>query len=122
MMTHEKQRIAIAKACGWKREWMPDAGWVIYRPDGSVCYSDPDPKADWETHRLPDYLNDLNAMHEAEKMLTHEQEKEYAYQLEAACCPREYGWHATASQRSAPYIKVLGLWEEDCGEPGAARL
>ena len=56
-MTNEEMRIKIAEACGWQ----PDKrglGWL----SSHGCY---DP--------LPDYLNDLNAMHEAEKVLTNKQ-------------------------------------------------
>ena len=51
-MNKEKQRIAIAKACGWS-DCDPDIiQYAARRPDGS-----------WGI--MPDYLNDLNAMHEA---------------------------------------------------------
>lgn len=53
-MTPEKQRIAIAEVCGWK--WTED-GWhdtVRKRAVKMIA-----------GHNLPDYLNDLNAMHEA---------------------------------------------------------
>jgi len=74
-MTSEKQRIAIAEACGWK--WirspeqvaftagftMPDK-WVI-DPHGTLQFP----------HNAPDYLNDLNAMHEAEKLFMPPEQK-----------------------------------------------
>lgn len=64
-MTEQQQRIIIAKACGWRfspyaapeMEEVAILSWI--RPNG----------ADWEPECLPDYHNDLNAMHEAEKEL-----------------------------------------------------
>jgi hypothetical protein len=61
-MTDSGKRIAIAEACGWK---FSSGTW--WKPDGR--YS-----SGWEGHEeLLDYINDLNAMHEAEKTLNHEQ-------------------------------------------------
>jgi hypothetical protein len=64
-MTPEKQRIAIAKACGWRG--ISEQFLVGYNPSRPVPYEQRilgnieeiplDP--------LPDYLNDLNAMREA---------------------------------------------------------
>ena len=101
-MKPEKQRIAIAEACGWTEI----SDWKAAGINGQH------PTEPW-TDVIPDYPQDLNAMHEAEKVLTREQEKEYAYQLEAACCPLEYGWHATAAQRAEAFLKTIGKWEEE---------
>jgi len=99
----EKQRAAIAEACGWTlnpaKHTAKGLDW-LHVPSGNTAYNP------------PNYLNDLNAMHDAEKVLTREQEKEYAYQLEAACCPTEYGWHATASQRAEALLRTIGKWNE----------
>ncbi len=111
-MTPEEQRIAIAEACGWTATVDDDQFWRATRADGSMtsdlwCSM----SSVWNVG-IPDYLNDLNAMHEAEKVLTREQEKEYAYQLEAVCCPLEYGWHATATQRAEAFLRTIGKWKE----------
>ena len=64
-MTNHEQRIALAKACGITR---------IRRSKAWEIWDDP-PAVRWvglwgnEVIELPDYLNDLNAVHEAEKML-----------------------------------------------------
>jgi hypothetical protein len=55
---------------------------------------------------LPDYLNDLNAMHEAEKVLTADQWFEYD-RLMPLRDPQKI--HATAAQRAEAFIKTLGL-------------
>ena len=110
-MTPEAQRIAIAKACGYKikhckyhntETWhMPEG--VCLEGNTEVC--------------LPDYLNDLNAMHEAEKTLTQEQLKQTAELslgfLAKDWCHRDYIYHTTARQRAEAFLKTLGLWEED---------
>jgi hypothetical protein len=70
-MSPQKQRIAIAEACGWQKN--PDGGkwkspyarsfykWRRESSHGIHTFIN-------DCH-LPDYLNDLNAMHEAEKVL-----------------------------------------------------
>jgi hypothetical protein len=98
-MTPEQQRIAIAEACGWTDIRKQKIG-----NDRNLWGT-----KDGQRNRIPDYPGDLNAMHEAEKVLTSEQEKEYAYQLEAVCCPRDYGWHATAAQRAEAFLRTLIL-------------
>ncbi len=59
-MTNEAQRIEIAKACGWAQ--VPDA----YYHD-RVAWTKGEQR--FGTCDLPDYLSDLNAMHDAEKVL-----------------------------------------------------
>lgn len=58
-MKPEAQRIAIAGACGWKNIM----GWMVH----------PDQVQDFHSGKaisyMPDYLSNLNAMHEAEKTL-----------------------------------------------------
>jgi cell division septum initiation protein DivIVA len=77
---------------------------------------------------VPDYLNDLNAMHEAEKVLKWEQRKQYHDLLaditgfsycEADTQEETYlDWncricHATAEQRAEALLKTMGLWVEE---------
>lgn len=64
-----------------------------------------------------DYLNDLNAMHEAEKTLTKKQLQTYLDIL--ADAPRESMYQtwstsvfATASQRAEAFLRTIGKWEE----------
>ena len=69
-MKPEQQRIAIAEACGWK--W--DGRFTVIDPKGNrLCNNDGDTGLTWKQacaqNKIPDYLNDLNAMHEAEKLL-----------------------------------------------------
>jgi len=64
---------------------------------------------------LPDYLNDLNAMHEAEKTMTYNQSWDYYARLSdmveyqsngVIIC--EWAWHATASQRADAFLLATG--------------
>ena len=97
-MSPEKQQRAIERICGW--EAMPDGH---YHPDNPIGQT------------RPDYPNDLNAMHEAEKVLTHDQHIDYIDWL-GLCCD-DYGhkvWvyvHATAAERCEAFLRTLGLWE-----------
>ena len=108
-MTPEAQRIAIAEACGWKTT-SDSPNWAYYRPDGRG----------WNGE-LPDYLNDLNAMHEAEKVLTDEQDLEYSEVLEQVVGARFNSNNgedmrrlrsATAAQRAEAFLRTVGKWEE----------
>ncbi len=107
-MTPEAQRIAIAEACGWKNV---DAGsgrvWgVTTRHKGTpsefdVCVD------------VPNYPFDLNAMHEAEKVLTYEQGGKMTLWIQRMTCAG-YGpqLFATASQRAEAFLRTIGKWEE----------
>ena len=95
MMKPEAQRIAIAEACGWK----PDKrglGWLS--PHG---YYAPE----------PDYLNDLNAMHEAEKILNQEQKEDYFFIIFNFYGNWPKAIQATAAQRARAFLRVIGKWE-----------
>jgi hypothetical protein len=57
----------------------------------------------------PDYLNDLNAMHEAETVLNPEQLSEYYIQLASAMFRP---FRASAAQRAEALLRTLGKWKE----------
>jgi hypothetical protein len=92
-MTNEQINIAIAKACGWAHP--------------SV-----------QPYAFPDYCNDLNAIHEAEKTLTADQFEQYRWVLWDMCkqltVKEWYRAHlsATARQRAEALLKTLEKWEE----------
>ena len=103
-MKPEQQLITIAEACGWRctaafKEAV--AYWV--RPNGM----------DHETEFIPDYLNDLNAMHEAEKVLKGGMRSTYDAEL-TLICSRDYNfiWESTATQRAEAFLRTIGKWEE----------
>ena len=57
-----------------------------------------------------DFCNDLNAMHEAEKVLNKEQWVAYGRELSRLnVFPMV---HATAKQRAEAFLRTLGKWEE----------
>ena len=100
-MTPEQQRIAIAESCGWTDTQIID---------GKYGQTD-----------VPDYLNDLNAMHKAEKVLTVAQRITYANQIGVVLSGGSVGraipnwWfihEATASQRAEAFLRTIGKWEE----------
>jgi len=105
-MTREAQRIAIAEACGWRNVRELDD---LY-PDGSVSagiwWQGLSPETGSE-ELIPDYLNDLNAMHDAEKMLASAAQcRDYADMLDDG----NGGHFATVAQRREAFLKTLGLW------------
>ena len=103
-MKKELQRIKIAEACGWTTKHK--GLWV----EQLQTYA-----------ALPDYLNDLNAMHEAEKVLTEKQQRDYCFrlllELVDGSVTNDLNDHfifirATAAQRAEAFLKTLNLWEE----------
>jgi hypothetical protein len=97
-MTEGLQRIRIAEACGFdKSHWLELKGGVVFGTSGS----------------LPDYPNDLNAMHEAEKIcIVGSFDMEYRENLEPLCGQYAVIYHATAAQRAKAFLQTLNLWEE----------
>lgn len=119
-----KQRIAIAEACGWR----------IYESNGMTYYEMPGGIV-WNyvllVGQLPNYLNDLNAMHEALKALNDDQIMAYQSFLlgvanghEDETALRKYldggpnEWHGWAAQepeakhKAEAFLKTIGKWEE----------
>lgn len=89
---------------------MPDGRWKL---DGRV------------ERFIPDYLNDLNAMHEAENYITEDTADlyEYAINLTKISAPSVgYGdyscteafklAHASAAQRAEAFLRTLSLWNQ----------
>jgi hypothetical protein len=65
----------------------------------------------WEA----DYCTDLNAMHEAEEVLTDVQCLFFRTHLRERLENHPaslYVWHATARQRAEAFLRTLGKWEE----------
>jgi hypothetical protein len=103
-MNPEQQRIAIAEAVG---KW--HSGW----PHEYMNQSD-------RLRHIPNYLNDLNAMHCAEEMLADDQWVEYRENIRTVVLgPVRYvsQWckadiHSTAAQRAEAFLRTIGKWEE----------
>ena len=103
-MNKEQQRIKIAEACGWKWERLY-TGELYGKPMGEQG----------PLRELPDYLNDLNAMHEAEKVLRCHGPNESDLIVFDRCINYQenigYNVFATAAQRAEAFIRTLGTWE-----------
>jgi hypothetical protein len=119
-MNPEKQRIAIAGACGWKL--------VMDNPLYEPYWEDPKGNMIGVScgMRFPNYLNDLNAMHEAEK----ETDVHYSQKWTTTLCEVMFEstsisvagatkWdfallcaRSTAAQRAEAFLKTLNLWTE----------
>ena len=89
--------MAIAKACG--RVQRPDGFWF---PENM----------DYGTQGIPNYFNDLNAMHEAEKVLFPKHEAKWAEYMSIVCGHSwRIIWTATAAQRAEAFLRTLDLWK-----------
>lgn len=103
-MTQEQKRIAIVEACD---------PWTTSNHEGSKyrSWTDYVERVCGAIDEVPDYFNDLNAMHEAEKMLTGEQTLAYITELIAAAAKHDTAvYFATAAQRAEAFGRTLGLW------------
>lgn len=103
-MTNEKINIAIAEVCGWRaggkgKEWGEQQTLGV-----------PPNSSDGHWQHMPDYCDDLNAMHEAEKTLDYSMlcDMEDSVGFHFAIKP----FHATARQRAEAFLRTLGRWEE----------
>ena len=104
-MSDEQINIAIAKACGLTI--VSDGIMHHLTPCGKKTEHDPEGCL---LKECPDYCNDLNAMHEAEKVLTNEQWVAYGKELSRLkVFPMV---HATARQRVEAFLKTIGKWKE----------
>ena len=111
-MTKEQQRIAIARACGWTHIVKENEEWAGRKP-GTLA-----------TPYLPDYLNDLNAMHEAEAAkiaLDGLYQAQFCHHLfrvlnadnrnpDGGICEFDK-INATAAQRAEAFLKTLNLYK-----------
>jgi hypothetical protein len=101
-MSNEQINIAIAEACGW-------TDCEIQNVNGKLMYGQSE---------VNDYCNDLNAMHEAEKVLTTKgvnawwEYVGYINRRNPTPFGSETAVHATARQRAEAFLRTLGKWEE----------
>jgi hypothetical protein len=104
-MKPEQQRIAIAEACGIvsRDQWGP-----LYKTALGVV------------RVCPNYLNDLNAMHQAEMVLSRGEHYNqtggfglYVQNLDLVRCGRKHLIEATAAERAEAFLRTVGKWEEE---------
>ena len=136
-MKPEKQLIAIAEACGWKEIGKSGVYQNIEKgingciPRGEIHNKRLQMKLPGANNFLiPDYVNDLNAMHEAEKrtFIGPRVWDQYcdtlrwvmAQFVERKCGPGsccgimclEAAVGATAAERAEAFLRTIGKWEE----------
>lgn len=111
-MTDEQINIAIAEACGWH-----DLSIV----DKTACgLKQKVTSLNGRYGPIPDHVNDLNAMHEVEEMLSEDERQNYWIELYGFAPRRVFSthkdnWqmiHPTARQRAEAFLKTIGKWEE----------
>lgn len=128
-MTAEQQNIAIAEACGW-------VDCEFHKPEPSD-YTEPQPKPFargrkrpkdlWQ--EIPNYVADLNAMHEVARTLDAPHRALFECLLVEIVTKKEFNMstqpistmhyvdalsaiHATAAQRAETFLKTIGKWKE----------
>lgn len=121
-MSPEKQRIAIAEACGYLD---------LYRgsrrgnkaANGSTLWGTKDaPSINYprDYSVVPDFLNDLNAMREAEDILDDAGVTKYIDNLIKVTKADQHGvdviywcvYHASASERAEAFLRTFNKWED----------
>lgn len=120
-MTDEQMNVAIAEHCGWRRPSHKDCkkakkNMVI----GDSWWLNPNGDLEHPRH-IPNYCGDLNAMHEAEKMLNKGQHWYYINELTVlteaewtACLDEVFVVAAaTARQRAEAFLKTVNKWEDE---------
>lgn len=64
-----------------------------------------------------DYVNDLNAMNEAEERLDKDQRRKWEFTIAEMFSAPGQSWfdvcHMNAAQRAEAFLRTLGKWEED---------
>ena len=123
-MKPEQQRVAIAEARGYTHVRIIKS--IDGSPDIGIGHHPTEP------HSVPDYLNDLNAMHEAEQMLSGEQKEQFIFWLNHLHPSADIHYaekkrelrldvfdlvHTTAPQRAEAFLRTLGLWQETPTQP-----
>lgn len=114
-MNPNKQNLAIAEACRWT---CPNCSQPVRVCTGCDFQDYPD-------RCIPNYCNDLNAMHEAQKTLTSNQHIDYAREIARSIfddktadefTPR-VSWacisvfvSTNAAQRAEAFLRTLNLW------------
>jgi len=117
-MNTEKQRIAIAETCGWKHIKHTNQEDVDIESRSITYWSGltgVPPKFIHDQNRIiiPDYRNDLNAMHEAEKAMSLDGRNNYIDLLGMTYHDSWEFCRATAAQRAEAFLRTIGKWEDD---------
>lgn len=122
IMSPEKQRIAIAEACGWKfvnygPQEYPTLYWRLTNPIGHQIANGHTDKV-FMSLLVPNYLTDLNAIHKAQEQVLCAYPKPGEFQSTKYIFKRhlriicEDPFFATADQRAEALLKAIGKLEE----------
>ncbi len=110
-MSPERQRVVIAELCGWDDLAYPYNSRQLKGIPSGQTFGHED---------VPDYTNDLNAIHEAEKRIPASDRHNWYLRL-SMVVDRERrmasvpGWlvpTATAAQRAEALLRTLNKWED----------
>ena len=119
-MDPNAQRLAVAELRGWKFSKIPgEFRYVAISPTGEAYHAN-----FGNISFLPDFLNDLNAVWDAEAaaLLTEQQCAAYSTHLcgivkgfpsDPFHGVHNYMWHANAAQRSEALLRTCGKWVEE---------
>lgn len=115
-LTDDQIRVAIAERMGWSFDWTgagchvgPHGGYDEEHPTDWFAREQDQTTGDFLTMvGVPNYPADLNAMHEAEKVMTPEQWCAYATLLFMGVdTSKQYTFAATARQRSIAFLRTF---------------
>jgi hypothetical protein len=122
-MSPEQQRIAIAEACGWTAKQDSNGWWrAVHKLTGNAIELWLSERSVWSVG-IPDYLNDLNAMHEAEKVLIDKgvnawwEYVAFINRHNPTPFRSETAVNATAAQKSKAFLHTLNLWQPTPTQP-----
>jgi hypothetical protein len=107
-MNEQSQRVAIAKACGYKM--------IPYeKPSTATGHAFTGLDKDGALCPIPDYLHDLNAMHEAEKTMTGAGNWILYVNLLRKIMHDDWSWFvcAPANVRAEAFLRVIRKWEDE---------
>jgi hypothetical protein len=127
-MTHQEINVEIALTCGY--QWVSNGSGYRWLTRDSKYINNPKRKSSGteppcQEFLTVDYYNDLNAMHEAEKVLTSRQRAVYEVLLtesaDVVSVPHaaistgglfEIA-HRTASQRAEAFVRTVNKWKSE---------
>ena len=110
-MSNDQINAAIAKACGWTDVHLSVGAMYGFPTERKIAGIPPNR---FTHNECPNYCTDLNAMHEAEKVLTDDQFKWDPHWVEKLMPETKYRCYlcATARHRAEAFVRSLGKWEE----------
>lgn len=123
-MNDQEINTLIAEACGWENVHKPGFPGLSLGlpPKNWPRRADPFPNYYGKHYEIPYFCRDLNAMHDAEKVLPYY--PDYLFHLREIVGPfpeamSEWGDHdwadvvrATARQRAEAFLRTIGKWKE----------